>query len=281
MTRTGLAIFLVSILTNANAHATIYSLNSRLDTAIESADLVVTGRISKIRRPDQPFVGGSYPDLQFKVDQVIIGKRELEGRVIEFPKLSLYWPHQLVPFEKGSFCVLLLKDSGPEPKELDELSRLLLLPWKRYRPTVVPVRRRRFARLADVKAVRRLLATEILDELKHETSLLRQRSLMTQVSSIVSREECTGLIPFIKSKNEWVSRSALAALVYATRDDKYVRMAADDVNRFSRARSADLSFLIRHWALERSRRIRSSLTVIGIYGRMVLTLIRRRTLFCV
>ena len=84
----------------------------------------------------------------------------------------------------------------------------------------------------DVKAVRRLLATEILDELKHETSLQRQRSLIIQLSSIVSREECTELMPFIKSKNECVSRSALAAVAYSTKDDKHVRMAADDINGF-------------------------------------------------
>ena len=149
--------------------------------------------------------------MQFKVDQVIFGKREIEGRVIDFPKLALGWPQALVPFEKGSFCVLLLKDYGPEPKKRDELSRLLNSPWRRYRPTVMPVRRRHFVRLDDVKAVRRLLATEILDELKHETSLLRQRSLIIQVSSIVSREECTELMPFIKSKNEFRLKRAVFA----------------------------------------------------------------------
>ncbi len=232
MIRSALVVFVFGILLQAQLHATIYFGNGHLDGALKSTDLVVVGTLSYLddhMSGPGMFFGAPYPDVKFKVESVIFGDTSVEGQEIEFPQLALMWPREIVTFSVGSRCILLLEDNGPEPKNLYEY--FLFMPWRRYVPTVVPAHRDRFSYLENIPALRQLLAREILDELNQEESLQRQRELIIQVSSIIDPEDCDELIPFLKSKNEWIQRSALAALVYATEDDRYLCMAQYDINQ--------------------------------------------------
>jgi hypothetical protein len=131
------------------------------------------------------------------------------------------WPDTLVPFRKGSSCILVLRPWTWKNGETE---------WHLY--TVVPGRKKNYPRAGDTKKARAVLAVELLAQLKEEKKAHRQRVLLLQLAPVLARDRAGGVEGFLKSTDPWVRRSALAALVYATEEAKYLEAAGKDVQAY-------------------------------------------------
>ena len=151
------------------ASAKIYTPNSALDHALwpeHDPKVVVAGEI-------QP--SDNDGELRFRVRGVILGAESYKGQSLRIPIGSFLWPNTLVSFEKGAFCILVLR------------------PWKVnkgqewYLDTVVPGRKKDYPRARDTLAARAVLAEEVLAQLKAEKSVARQRALLLQLAPVLAK----------------------------------------------------------------------------------------------
>jgi hypothetical protein len=196
------------------ASAKVSASNMRLDHAlwpVHDPKVVVAGEISP---------GDKDEELRFRVEGVILGAESYKGQSLRIPVGSFLWPRTLVPREKGGFCILVLR------------------PWNRnngyewYLYAVVPGRKKDYPRARDTLAARAVLAEELLAQLKAEKSAARQRVLLLQLAPILAKDKAEAVEGFLKSSDAWVRRSALAALVYATEQPKYLELMAKDVQAY-------------------------------------------------
>ena len=202
--------------------------NSRLDYALHNpADTsVVAGHIASVGRfpherwlHPRPFV--------FTAEHVLLGDAKLEGRDIDFPAATIDWPSTLVPLLKGARCILVLRDKGR-----DDRGRYWIY-------TVVPRHGEEFRRAGSLQALKRVLVGEILAELREEKSVNRQRKLIVQASPIMTPEAAKDLVPFLKSRDEWLRRAAIAGLCHATKRKEYLKLAMEDMKRYFRTPPLD------------------------------------------
>jgi len=228
-------------------------LNQRLDRALcpgRDPKLVVAGEIvaKEVKRWEPPTFPGADVKLGFRADGVILGKQGYRGQVRSIPATFFMWPQDLVAFKEGVFCILVLRHEWR-----NEGVRLGL-------SAVVPARRRSFKSVRNAEEAKRVLAGEILAELKAERSEQRQHQLLLQVAPILVRAEAPAIAPFLKSENLWVRRAALAGLIWATEEQEYLRLAAQDVQTFftttkrfdhivgpDRGQKAAYHFLFKHY----------------------------------
>jgi hypothetical protein len=200
--------------------------NQRLDRALDpqhDRKLVVAGQI--LKRMEKPGAESLQRSFTFRVDRAILGDPAHEGKVLQISATGFDWPERLVRFATGTSCILVLREPLRDPPEV-------VVPTRR--PLALP-------RARDEEPTKRILATEILAELREESSPRRQRLLILQVAPILTSKEAPALIPFLDSTDVWVKRAALATLVYATENETYLRAAAADVQHFFQTtRSSDL-----------------------------------------
>jgi hypothetical protein len=195
------------------APAEIFTSNCRLDHALwpgHDAKLVVAGEILS------PQDGA----MRLRVSSVILGASSYKGQVLKIPARSFTWPIALVSFKKGTSCILVLQlwdeEKGKE--------------W--YLHTVVPGRKRAYRRARDTNDARAVVAEELLAQLEGEKSQVRQRELLLQLAPVLPKDKAGGVKGFLKSPNPSVRRAALAALVYATEEAKYLEAMAKDVQTY-------------------------------------------------
>jgi hypothetical protein len=204
------------------ASARIFTSNCRLDHALwpeHDPKVVVAGEI----RPSD-----NDGELRFRVRGVILGAESYKGQRLRIPVGSFLWPNTLVPFEKGTFCILVLR-----PWNLNK-------GYEWYLYTVVPGRKKDYPHARDTLRARAVLAEELLDQLKSEKSAARQRVLLLQLAPVLTKDKAKAVEEFSKSSDAWVRRSTLAALVYATEETKYLEAAAKDVQAyFARTKDAE------------------------------------------
>jgi hypothetical protein len=192
------------------ASARVVTLNCPLDHALwpeHDPKLVVSGEIGKI---DEDGV------MRFRVNRVILGAESYQRKTLKIPVKSFGWPETLVPFRKGIVCILVLR----------------LWDRKYYLYTVVPGRDREYPCVGDTKEAREVLAEELLAQLKAEKSEVRKRALLLQLAPVLAKDKAGAVEGFLKSTDTWVRRSALAALVYATEEAKYLEAMAKDVQTY-------------------------------------------------
>ena len=200
----------ICLLVNVSAFAEISYRNQRLDHALypkHTPKLVVAGEISQIK-------GRMYDDreLSFDVEQVVLGDPALAHTSITVPTAAFDWPEHLVHHAVGSFCILVLD------------GKML---W-----SVVPATKGNSGVATDQVGALRILEEGIINVLRSETSANRQRAMLLQLAPILRRENISSITPFLKAEDQWVRRAALAALIYATEGDEYVRLAAADIKGF-------------------------------------------------
>lgn len=205
--------FAVFLAVPALASAKIFFGNSRLDHALypeHDPKVVVAGEI----RPSN-----KVEELRFRIHGVILGAGSYKGKTLRMSIGSFAWPSTLVPFKKGAFCILVLRRWNLNGYD-----------WSLY--TVVPARKKDYPRARDTLAARAVLAGELLAQLKVEKSTVRQRELLLQLAPVLAKEKAKPVEEFLKSPDAWVRRSALAALVYATEEAKYLEATANDVQDY-------------------------------------------------
>ncbi|MHC5057259.1 MAG: hypothetical protein ACYTKD_21490 [Planctomycetota bacterium] len=152
---------------------------------------------------------------------------KLEGSDIDFPAATIEWPSTLVPLRKGARCVLVLRE-----KRGDDRGRYWIY-------SVVPRHSEQFGRVTSVAAAKRILAKEVLAELREEKSANRQRKLIMQASPVMTPKEAGILVPFLESEDEWLRRAAIAGLCHATRREEYLKPAMEDMKRYVRTPPLD------------------------------------------
>jgi hypothetical protein len=148
-------------------------------------------------------------ELSFDVEQVILGDPALAHTCITVPTAAFEWPEDLVRQALGSFCVLILD------------GKVLY--------AVAPAAKGNYRVAADQVEALQILEEGIVNVLRSETSANRQRAMLLQLAPILRRENVSFVRPFLKAEDEWVRRAALAALIYATEDDAYIRLGAADI----------------------------------------------------
>jgi hypothetical protein len=197
----------------AVASAELWGYNSPLHHALwpeHEERLVVAGQIVSV--PEKR-------EFRFRVDDVILGAPSFQGSTINISR-SILWPEQLVAYEKGANCVLVL---GSKKERINGAYGL---------SAVVAGRARSYPEASDTLAAREILAGELLGQLNAEKSGARQRALLLQLAPILASEHAQSIQRFVENPDVWVRRSALAALVYATEDPKYLKLAAEDIQVF-------------------------------------------------
>jgi len=208
--------------------------NTRLDRALHNpADkTVVAGYVASLGQfppgqyvPPQPFV--------FRAEHVVLGDVKLEGSDIDFPRATVDWPSTLVPLRKDAQCILVLRE---KPRHDDKRRHDHGEYWIR---SVVPRHGTQLPRVTSVPAAKRILAGEILAELREERSAGRQRKLIMQASPILTPTEAGVLLPFLKSKDAWLRRAAIAGLCHATKREEFLKLAMEDMKRYARTPPLD------------------------------------------
>ena len=214
---TGFALFVV------NSFADIQTPIVRLDHAIyEKHDpkLIVAGEISEIDWDDQR---GLYPpDIRFGflIHTVILGQQSHRAQTLIIPAPSFAWPTELLPFQEGTRCALVLdKAYGNEPESF-------------YPVTVIPLTNTALQTAGDGESAKRILEREILGQLVDDTDQERQCALLLQVAPILTKDSVASVMPYAKSNEIWLMRAALSALIYATEDPEYIRQAAVDIQQY-------------------------------------------------
>ena len=198
------------LLVNVSPFAGISYRNQRLDHALypkHPPKLVVAGEIREIK-------GRLYEDreLSFAIEEVVLGDPALAHTSITVPTAAFDWPEDLVHHAVGSFCVLVLNGKMLE--------------------AVAPAAKGNCRFAADQIGALRILEEGIINVLRSETLANRQRAMLLQLAPILRRENVSSVTPFLKAEDMWVRRAALAALIYATEDGEYVRLAAADIKGF-------------------------------------------------
>jgi hypothetical protein len=195
------------------AAADIWGFHPRLDHALwpdHDQKLVLAGEIFSVT---------SKREFRFRVAGVILGADSYRGRILTIGT-SVIWPETLTPFQKGTFCILLVRPSKGMLSEEYHLS------------AVVPGQVRDYPRAADCVEARAVLADELLAQLKAEKSVKRQRAMLLQLAPILVKDKAESVEGFLSSADPWVRRSALVALVYATEDSRFLEAAAKDVQTY-------------------------------------------------
>ncbi|MBI5817931.1 MAG: hypothetical protein HZA88_03010 [Verrucomicrobia bacterium] len=222
-----------------SASAFIVVGNMDINDALHWKSLAVAGRVVERdmrRKHDAEQVPSR---ITFEIESVIFGPATLKGSRIEVFSSGFFWPEVLVPLKDGAFCILLFPDRyHPSPSSSNYVMG-----------SVVPAHQRVFSPVQTPNEAIRVLAHEILDELADEKSENRQRHLIMQLGPILSVEDVRRVSPFLESKNIWVKRAALAAVLYATGDKSYMQMAADDIGGFLKGTlpTDQLSFNMEPW----------------------------------
>ncbi len=200
--------------------------NQRLDQAIYSGHdpkLIAAGQIEGKDTKARPGAVEEYPadvTFRFKVMTVILGNQTYGGQTLVIPATSFMWPTELVPFEEGVRCALVLRtDCGDKRDGYDLCS-------------VVPVHNTVLRNAKDGEEAKSILEAELIEELKHETSASRQRHLILQVAPILQKAQSEALVPFLKNNDIWIRRAALAGLICATKKMNYMAMASQDIADF-------------------------------------------------
>lgn len=200
--------------------------NDRLDHAIYAGHdpkLIVAGQIvGKDVKPRPPAVEDYPADVSFRfnVTNVILGQQSYKGQTLVIPVTSFMWPTDLLAFQEGVQCVLVLLTNWGDKRD------------GYYLCSVVPVSKAALPTAKDGEEAKRILSAEILAELKYETSVSRQRHLIQQVSPILQKTESGVLVPFLTSDDPWLRRAALAGLICATKEANYLAMVSQDVEQF-------------------------------------------------
>ncbi len=222
------------VVLSSQAWAYLMTGNQRLDHAIypeHDPKLIVAGEIvGKSVAPDtnSALLQPAEVNFQFKVTAVILGEAKYKGLTLTLPATSFMWPDDLLPFKTGTRCILVLRTKWGEKRD------------GYYIYVVVPSSSNALPVAKDGEEAKRIIEKEILAELENERSFTRQRALLLQVAPILRKKHSSKVLPFLKSKNIWVMRAALGALIYATEEEKYIRKMAADVQRFfTTTRSTD------------------------------------------
>jgi len=223
------------LLLGGQAFAPIRAVNQRLDVALHPSratkGVVVAGRIAAIepKKPADParIWYWQKKSLQFQVSGVIHGDTALKGKSIELPLAAFAWPEEVVPQQKDVFCILVLRTESADRKTPYSIT------------SVIPAHGRVFGPADSAEKAKRVLARELLAEIKDEKSPNRRRHLILQVSPILTREEAPALVPLLEGENIWLKRAALGALTHATGDEKYIRMVLEDVREFLKTTTRD------------------------------------------
>lgn len=232
-----LTVFL-TLAIKSQCFAYITYQNSRIDRALyegHEPKTVVIGEITSqepVKKPADDAILMDCPQgpvsINFKVQHCLMGHKDLEGTTLNLYTLSFDWPTELVKLENGNTCILIIQDAFSITQE--PLNNII---------TVVPYNENAYNNypkielaLANNNGTRKFLEQQILAELKSEKDIKRQQALLEQVGPIAGENSENEILPFTKSTNAWVKRAALAALVFATQKQEYMKEMALDINAF-------------------------------------------------
>lgn len=195
------------------AYAPLQSIPEPLDQAVAGSERILCGTIRSVE--ERGVVGPAYPDVGFQVEGVLWGPQDLKGKDLSFRKVGMAWPTALVPLKPGTRCVLFL-DGGKEPRIV----------------SVAPAPAALGEAPKDREGVRRVLLGAYLDALNGEKDLCRRREAILAASSLATKGDADRFLPRLEDPDEWIRRSALAALLRSTRDPRYVARALEDLRGF-------------------------------------------------
>jgi hypothetical protein len=223
----------ISLMVSVNAFADISYKSFRLDHALYHSHppkLVIAGEIKQIKKTG-PYTREK--ELSFEVERVILGDQSLAHTEVFVQIGAFEWPEVLATLSVGAYCILVLDN--------------------RFLYSVVPSSRGRTRTATDQADALHVLEEELLHALESETSPNRQIAILLQLAPILHSENTAAVIPFVKVSDPWIRRAALAALIYATEQPDYIRLAAEDLKDFSADKSSNFEKLIEYYFFLESR----------------------------
>jgi len=217
----GMALILICAVT-FSAHGYIIVKRPRLDALFDAQELelILVAKITSITNPSPSDFQGPMT-FSISVQEVVYGNAALKGRELRRQE-SFEWPVNLLPLEKDRVCIFLFDKHGLA--------------------NVIPLHNAEVGRAETPAEAKPLMLKELLDELKAEKMALRQRLLLLMAYPIMSAKDAAVLEPYLDSKDEWLRRAALVALMELTHDEKYIAMAADDIRNYLRTHRENQRF---------------------------------------
>jgi len=217
---------------SVNAIADIRYKSFRLDHALyppHPPKLVIAGEIKQVK--EGPY--GSDRELSFEIERVILGDQSLGHTKVFVPISAFNWPEVLVPLSLGTYCILVLDN--------------------RFLYSVVPSSRGRTRTATDQADALHVLEEELIRALESEISPSRQIAILLQLAPILRSENTASVIPFVKARDPWIRRAALAALIYATEQPNYIELAAEDLKDIFADKSFKFEKFIEYYFFLESR----------------------------
>lgn len=218
----------ICLLVGTTAFAEISTGNQRLDHVLyvkHPPKLVIAGEIKEIK-------GRMHSDreLSFDIEEVILGAPALARTTINVSTAAFNWPEDLVRHAVGSFCILII-----DGKRL---------------AAIAPAAKGNLRVATNQLEAIQIVEEGIINVLQSETSVNRQKAILLQLAPILRQENSSSVAPLLKSDDQWVKRAALAALIYATEDYEYIRLAAEDIKELFTDESVARCLKLKQSAIE-------------------------------
>jgi hypothetical protein len=223
------------------AQAYITYLNGRIDRALYDAHdpkTVVAGKISHVHYREKDAAGSrngimmwegpDMLDIDFTISSVIMGDGKLTGKKINLATASFTWPDELIEAKEGIYCIFILRDWNYKPDSTDLHIEVVIPAIERE----VLVKSPPYLRIRDNKTAILFLENELLTVLDQKLSSKSLRETLILLGPILQKEHCNKIEKFVANENKWVQRAALADIVYASLESKYLNLLAADMDTY-------------------------------------------------
>lgn len=220
------------------AQAYITYLNGRIDHALydgHDPKLVVAGKISHIKKRETTnkegqaimmWEGPEIVEIDFDIASVIMGDGKFVGQKLKIPVSSFTWPQDGVKQDTGVFCILILRENkNDDPHFQIEV----VVPAVKSEALI---KTQHYLTVKDNKSATKFLEDELLKVLKTKLRACEIRETLLLLGPILQKENIGAIEKWTEYKNDWVIRTALACIVYASPSERHLKYLARNIDAY-------------------------------------------------
>lgn len=209
----------------------------RLDyylSAKHPPEAIIVGEIVEINVDPQNtsgfFIGQAQNTFRIKIDQVLWGQQDLTAKTlkIKYPTFDNPLFDPAIPYRVGTVCILIM---GYQQDDFYWLN------------AVLPALQKNFEKIPDLLSAKKFVTKTLLGALANAKSSQEQLQIVNMVAPLLTANESEALIPFVDSPDLSLRRAAVAGLLHATKDPKYLSIVLDDVDHFISTATQEIHFI--------------------------------------
>jgi hypothetical protein len=201
--------------------------NQRLDRVLPDGEAVVVAGVLTpkpiMAEPGDTPRSGFGLNFTFRITHVLQGDQDLLGKELVYDDLIFDWPEELISLKSETSSILILQPPKKEEPTRKNACEIM---------SIVPAEEKVVPKTADPDELQRLFVKHVIKRLETSKFPEQQQRLILDAAPMMTAKEARAVIPFLKSEDEWVRRAALSGLAYATGEERYIRLAAEDLDDF-------------------------------------------------